>query len=111
MPAPARKQRAISRSAVSPADAAAQRVGKPADAERPDVGELRLVEHLARHDDHRGLQFVQRAGECVPVLHAGLVAQVGRAHLPLVAQHAQDRLRACLLSRRFSSDRRTPQTA
>ena len=40
--------------------APAQRVGKPADAERPDVGELRLVVDLARHHEHRRLQFVER---------------------------------------------------
>jgi hypothetical protein len=44
-------------------DALPQRVGKPADSERPDVGELGLVEDLARHDDHRGLQFVHRFRE------------------------------------------------
>ena len=96
MPAPARNARAISRSAVSRAVVPApfrERVGKPADAERPDVGELRRVERLGRHDDHRGLQFVHGARERRAVLDARLDAQIGRRHLPLAAQHLQDRPR------------------
>ena len=40
--------------------APAERVRKPADAQRPDVGELRLVVDLARHHEHRRLELVHR---------------------------------------------------
>ena len=95
-------------------DAPAQRVGKPSDAKRPDVGELRLIEDLARHHDHRRLEFVHGPGERRAVLHAGFIAQVRRAHLPFLAEHVQDRLRVSaqspLLLRRGARPRRREST-
>ena len=70
----------------------AQRVGKAADAERPDIGELRLVIDLAGHHDHRRLQFVHRLGKQAAIGDARLLAQIGGAHFPFPPQHAQHRL-------------------
>ena len=61
----------------------------PADGERPDVRELRLVVHLARDDEHRRLELVEGAAEGFPILHTGIVAQIRRRYFPLAAQHAQ----------------------
>ena len=74
------------------ADAAPQLVGKTADTERPDVRE-RLIDDVGGDDEHRRLQFVERASERRAIVHAGLRAQVRRAHFPFVAQHLEDRAR------------------
>ncbi len=73
-------------------DALAKRIGEAADGKRPQIRELRQVYDLARHHDHGGLQFVQRAGEGGPVAHARVLAQVDAGHFPLAAQHVQDAL-------------------
>ncbi|OLC49614.1 MAG: hypothetical protein AUH43_07385 [Acidobacteria bacterium 13_1_40CM_65_14] len=38
------------------------------------------------------MEFIDASGERLAVFHAGFIAQVRRAHLPLPAKHAQDRL-------------------
>ena len=70
--------------------APAEGVRKPADGQRPDVGEFRLVVDLARHHEHGRLELVHRPGEGVAIIHAGVCTQVAGAHLPLAAQDAQD---------------------
>ena len=76
MPAPARKPRAISRRAVARFTRLSQRIGKAANAERPQIRELRQIDDFAGDDDHGGLQFVDRAGERDAIGDAGLDAQV-----------------------------------
>ncbi len=76
-----------------PADPSAQRGGEAAGAERPEIRELRLVVDGARDHDHRGLKLVERPGERRAIRDARFGAQVCGAHLPLVAEHAQDRSR------------------
>ena len=89
--------------------APAQLVGKPIDAERPDVGELRRIDGGRRNHDHRGLQLVQRSHERRAILDAGLVAQGPPCPSPILCGALSESARACVLRRRSSSDRRGPR--
>ena len=71
-------------------DAASQFVRKAADSQRPDIGKLRLVIHLAGYHQHRRLQLVECAIEGGSVLDARISTEIGRRHLPLASEHAQD---------------------
>ena len=92
-PAPARNAPGNLTERDLASDAGAQLNRKAADAQRPDVGEFRLIEDGTRDHEHRCLELVQRSRERGAIGHARVLPEIGGRHLPFAAQRAEDRLR------------------
>ena len=93
------------------ADAAPERIGKPADRQRPDIGELRLVERPG--SGRRSSPPAARRGP-YRTPRDSLTPESRRRSAVLISHSRRSTRRidrAFLLKRRFSSARRIPHTA
>src|SRR5439155_18999691 len=67
----------------------------------PKISKFGLIDHVGGHNDHRGLEFIDRCCERFAIRYTRFYAQVRSPHLPLLAQYSQDResglAQTCLL--------------